>query len=98
VLITEYLQSNNKQIIDLSQEKYFEADTRNMQVQFCLKMKDALIQSTSVDYLELEWQEELSPKDLADCFNQWIGDHTFIQRRLPDLQQAEYCQLFINPL
>ena len=69
-----------------------------MQVQFCLKMKDALIENKSIDYLELEWQEDLTPTDLADCFNQWIGDQTFIQRQLPDLIQAEYCQLFINPL
>lgn len=69
-----------------------------MQVQFSLKMKDALIEDNEIDYLQLDWQESLTPKELADYFNQWLSDQTFIERKLPELIDASYCQLFINPL
>ena len=73
-------------------------DKINMQVLFSLKMKDAIISNEFVDYLELEWKEDLTPRQLASRFHTWLSDNTFISRRLPDLQDAAYCQLFINPL
>jgi len=68
-----------------------------MQVQFSLKMKDARIGNEYVDYFELEWKEDLTPKQLAVRFHSWLSDDNFISSRLPDLQDAAYCQLFINP-
>jgi hypothetical protein len=68
-----------------------------MLVKFCLKMKNALIGTISVDYLEINWQEELTHTQLAGCFQAWLNDETFIQRRLPDLQEASFCQLLIDP-
>ena len=65
---------------------------------FCQKMKDARISDEIVDYFELECQEELTSRQLAARFNIWLNDHTFISQQLPDLQEASYCQLFINPL
>jgi len=69
-----------------------------MQVQFSLKMENALIRDNLFDLIELKWEETLTPKELAGCFDQWLSDHTFISRKLPDLETASYCQLFINPL
>ena len=69
-----------------------------MIVQFSLKMKDAWIGDNLVDYLELEWHEDLTPRQLAARFHVWLNDQTFIERQIPDLREAAYCQLFINPL
>jgi hypothetical protein len=68
-----------------------------MQVQFSLKMKDAMIGNNLVDYFELQLKEDLTPRQLAIRFHSWLSDNTFIANRLPDLQDASYCQLFINP-
>jgi len=69
-----------------------------MQVQFSLKMKDARIRNEYVDYFELQWSEDLTPRQLASRFHVWLSDNSFISNRIPDLQDAAYCQLFINPL
>jgi hypothetical protein len=69
-----------------------------MIVQFSLKMKDAWIGDDLVDYLELEWHENLSPRQLASRFHVWLNDQTFIERQMPDLREAAFCQLLINPL
>jgi hypothetical protein len=68
-----------------------------MQVQFSLKMRNARIRNEYFDYVELEWKEDLTPRQLAVRFHTWLSDNTFISTRLPDLQDAAYCQLFINP-
>jgi len=68
-----------------------------MNVKFCLKAKDAVIGGREVDYLELSWQEDLTQKELASRFNTWLHDQTFVERNLPDLKEAAYCQLLINP-
>jgi hypothetical protein len=68
-----------------------------MQVNFCLKIKNALIGTISVSYLEIIWQEELDQQQLAGRFNTWLHDETFIRRQLPDLKEAAYCQLQIDP-
>jgi hypothetical protein len=60
-------------------------------------MKNALIGTISVDYLEINWEEELTRKQLAGRFQAWLNDETFIQRRLPDLKEASFCQLLIDP-
>jgi hypothetical protein len=60
-------------------------------------MRDALIGDAVVDYLELGWQEELTPRQLAARFQAWLNDSTFIERKLPDLKEAAFCQLFISP-
>jgi hypothetical protein len=61
-------------------------------------MKDALIGNEVVDFLELQWHESLSPRQLASRFNVWLSDQTFMRRQMPDLQDATFCQLFIDPL
>ncbi len=68
-----------------------------MQVQFSLKMKEAKIRGEMIDYFELEWKEDLTPRQLAARFHIWLSDNSFIEKRLPDLQEAAFCQLFINP-
>lgn len=69
-----------------------------MQVKFSLKMMDATVGDRVIDYFELEWKEDLTPRQLAVRFNSWLSDQSFLTTRLPDLQDAAYCQLFINPL
>ena len=69
----------------------------NMNVKFSLKVKGAVIADQNVEYLELSWQEELTRAQLAAHFHCWLNDQTFIERQLPDLKDADYCQLFINP-
>ena len=68
-----------------------------MNVKFCLKASDALIAGKSVDYLELCWQEELTHAQLAERFHTWLYDQAFVERCLPDLREAAFCQLLINP-
>jgi hypothetical protein len=70
---------------------------RNMQVKFSLKVKGAIIADQNIEYLELSWQEDLTRTQLAAHFHSWLNDQTFIERQLPDLKNAAYCQLFINP-
>jgi hypothetical protein len=60
-------------------------------------MKDAVVSGTAVEFFELAWQEDLDPQGLADRFRAWLNDQTFIERRLPDLQEAAFCQLTIDP-
>jgi hypothetical protein len=69
-----------------------------MTVRFKLTMRDAWIGNELVDFLELQWHESLSPRQLASRFNAWLSDQTFISRQMPDLRGASYCQLFIDPL
>ncbi|HBC46604.1 MAG TPA: hypothetical protein DEO84_02880 [candidate division Zixibacteria bacterium] len=69
-----------------------------MQVRFCLKLKNAVIGTISVDYFEIKWLEELTGQQLAGRFQAWLNDETFIQRKLPDLKEAGFCQLLIDPL
>jgi hypothetical protein len=61
-------------------------------------MKDAIIGNTTVEFLELCWQEDLDSQGLADRFRTWLSDQMFIEQRLPDLRQAAFCQLTIDPL
>jgi hypothetical protein len=68
-----------------------------MIVKFCLKMEDAVIGTKNVKYFELKWQEELNYQQLADRFNTWLKDETFIESRLPDIKEAAFCQLSIDP-
>ncbi len=68
-----------------------------MTVKFCLKMKDAIIDGATIDFLEVAWEEELTARELAARFHVWLNDQTFIDRKLPDLETAAFCQLFINP-
>ena len=68
-----------------------------MQVTFCLKLKNAVIGTISVNYLEIKWLEELTGQQLAGRFQAWLNDETFIQRKLPDLKEAAFCQLQIDP-
>jgi hypothetical protein len=68
-----------------------------MNVTFCLKARDAVINGKEIEYLELSWQEELTKKELASRFQTWLHDQTFVERNLPDLREASYCQLLINP-
>jgi hypothetical protein len=68
-----------------------------VKVKFSLKVKGAVIANQNVEYLELSWQEELTRTQLAAHFHSWLNDQTFIERKMPDLVNAEYCQLFINP-
>jgi hypothetical protein len=77
--------------------KFFICRKNNMTVKFCLKMKDAIINGTSINYLEVAWEEELTARELAARFHVWLNDQTFIERKLPDLENATFCQLFINP-
>lgn len=69
-----------------------------MKVRFSLKMEHALIGESQVDFLELEWHEHLSPRQLAAHFHAWLNDQYFVERQLPDLKEASYCQLSIDPL
>ena len=69
-----------------------------MNVRFSLKVKDALVGENLVDFLELEWHEQLSPRQLAARFHVWLNDQYFVERQLPDLKEASYCQLSIDPL
>jgi hypothetical protein len=69
----------------------------NMQVKFRLKMENAVIGTKYVRYFEIEWQENLSRKELAERFNAWLNDEFFIRNRLPDLKEAGFCQLQIDP-
>ncbi len=81
----------------MCQEKLGIAEKINMQVKFCLKMRDAVIGTKSVQYFEINWQEELNQQELASRFHVWLNDETFIQDRLPDLKEASFCQLLIDP-
>lgn len=67
-------------------------------MRFSLKMRDALIGERMIDFLELEWHEQLTPRQLAARFHIWLNDRYFVERQLPDLRDASYCQLFIDPL
>lgn len=69
-----------------------------MKVDFSLIIDDAVISGKKFDYLELKWQEDLSPVQLAGRFNQWLYDDEFIKENLPDLSWANRCLLTINPL
>jgi hypothetical protein len=69
-----------------------------MEVRFSLRMKDAIVDGDVVDFLELEWREQLTPRQLASRFHIWLNDQYFVERQLPDLQDAAYCQLSIDPL
>jgi hypothetical protein len=60
-------------------------------------MKDAVIDGTTIEFLEVAWEEELTARELAARFHVWLNDQTFIDRKLPDLETAAFCQLFINP-
>jgi len=60
-------------------------------------MKNALIGSVRVQFLEMEWQEELSKYQLAERFHCWLHEQDFMQKRLPDLLDADFCQLSIDP-
>ncbi len=68
-----------------------------MKVRFRLKLMDAHIGPDRVDFLELEWHEQLTPKQLAARFHVWLNDREFVERQLPDLKTATYCQLSIDP-
>lgn len=70
---------------------------KNMKVDFCLTIDNAVISGKIIDYLELRWQEDLSPGQLAGRFNRWLYDEEFIKDSLPDLHQAAHCLLSINP-
>jgi len=61
-------------------------------------MKDARIGDNIVDFFELEWHEQLTPRQLAARFHVWLNDQYFVERQLPDLREATYCQLSIDPL
>lgn len=69
-----------------------------MKVDFCLTIDKAVISGKSIDYLELRWQEDLSPGQLAGRFNRWLYDDEFIKDSLPDLNQAARCLLSISPM
>jgi len=69
-----------------------------IKVRFSLKMKDALIGNDIIEFLELEWHEQLTPRQLASRFHSWLNDQYFIERQMPDLREASYCQLSIDPL
>lgn len=69
-----------------------------MKVDFCLTLDNAIISGKAVDYLEVRWQEELTPGQLAGRFNRWLYDEEFIKDSLPDLDQARRCLLSISPL
>ncbi len=69
----------------------------NMQVKFCLKMRNAIIGTKYVQYLEIDWSEDLSRQELAERFDTWLNDEMFIRHKLPDLKKADYCQLLIDP-
>jgi hypothetical protein len=60
-------------------------------------MKDAIIGKKNIQFLEINWEEDLTCNQLASRFNIWLKDETFIERRLPDLKEAAYCQLSIDP-
>lgn len=60
-------------------------------------MEDAIIGGTPVEFLEVCWQEDLDAQELADRFRTWLDDRTFIEKRLPDLKEAAFCQLTIDP-
>ncbi len=84
---------------NLSQGFFAFAEIKNiMNVRFCLKMKNAHIGEDIIDFLELEWHEELTPRQLAARFHVWLNDQDFVERQLPDLKEAAYCQLSINPV
>jgi hypothetical protein len=68
-----------------------------MLVKFNLKVRDAIIADTNVEYLEISWQEELTQRQLAARFHTWLNDQSFIEKKLPDLREAAFCQLSINP-
>jgi len=70
----------------------------NVLVNFRLKMKDAEIGREIIDYFQLDWQEDLTPNQLASRFNDWLTDESFFEDRIPDLRRARFCQLHINPL
>jgi hypothetical protein len=103
-LISQNPKGQNKLITTLiypslfsCQENTITAEKINMKVKFCLKMKKALVGTISVDYLEINWQEDLNQEQLAGRFNTWLYDESFIEQRLPDLKEAAYCQLMIDP-
>jgi hypothetical protein len=60
-------------------------------------MRDAVIGETPVEFLELAWEEDLNPRQLAERFQAWLSDCTFVERKLPDLKEATFCQLTIDP-
>jgi len=68
-----------------------------MKVDFCLMINEAVIMDKEIEYLELRWQEDLSPVQLAGRFNRWLYDEEFIKESLPDLASAGRCLLSINP-
>ena len=69
-----------------------------MIVEFRLTIKKAVIAGKFVDFLELNWQEELTAVQLAGRFNKWLYDDEFVEKKLPDLHRAKVCLLSINPL
>lgn len=68
-----------------------------MEVKFALKMKQAEIKDICVEYFEIGWKENLSAPELADRLNLWLNDEGFLQQRLPDLKDAAFCELTIDP-
>ena len=69
-----------------------------MIVDFKLTLKNAVVSDKFIDFLELQWQEDLSPVQLAGRFNKWLYDDEFVRENLPDLARAGQCLLFISPL
>ena len=69
-----------------------------MLVEFSLKLKNGFLGGSEIQFLELEWNEELTKNELVDRFNAWLYDQDFIEKRLPSLATADFCQLSINPL
>jgi len=63
-----------------------------------LTLKNAIVSDKFIDYLEFQWQEDLSPVQLAGRFNRWLYDDEFVRKSLPDLARAGQCLLFISPL
>ena len=68
-----------------------------MNVNFKLEIKNAIIGEKAVDHLVLSWLEELDQEGLAERFRAWLKDPEFIEKRFPDLKQASYCNLTIDP-
>jgi hypothetical protein len=61
-------------------------------------MRGAVVGDRPVSFLELRWQEDLNSQELADRFRAWLHDQDFVEKKFPDIKEAEFCQLSITPI
>ena len=63
-----------------------------------LILKDLIVDGKHIDYLEIEWELDLTQKEVFDLSRKWIDSRHFLREMIKGIERVTNSQMIIEPM